>query len=177
MCQLHASECCVKWRKAFYVPRVGCLQPFAPWNPQPCKIRWIAKTIWAEKIWSQTRYLWGVHCTAGWRAPVPFSRCCHSWHIEETMSLGHGSHDPCIVLPVYSQSAILLHKDRMPLDPCRIWAISKKTFLAWPVDLHPASARACNSHWHFISSLVTLFIMYCHNINNDDEAIIKLKAI
>lgn len=82
-----------------------------------------------------------------------------------------------IVLSVCSQSASPLHSDRTPLTAGRIWAISKKDLLALPDDSRPASAYACNSLWHFISSLVTVFIVYYHNINNNDEAIIKSEAI
>lgn len=82
-----------------------------------------------------------------------------------------------IVLSVCSQSAGLLHSDWTPLAAGRIWAISKKDLLALPADLQPASAYACNSLWHFISSLVTVFIVYYHNINNNDKVIIKSEAI
>jgi len=82
-----------------------------------------------------------------------------------------------IVLSVCSQSASLLHRGWTPLTAGRIWAISKKDLLALPADLWPASAYACNSLWHFISSLVTVFIVYYHNINNNDEVIIKSEAI
>lgn len=64
-----------------------------------------------------------------------------------------------------------------PLTAGRIWAISRKDLLALPADLWPASAYACNSLWHFISSLVTVFIVYYHNVNNNDEVIIKSEAI
>lgn len=82
-----------------------------------------------------------------------------------------------IVLSVCSQSASLFHSGRTPLTAGRIWAISKNDLLALPDDLRPASAYACNSLWHFISSLVTVFIVYYHNINNNDKAIIKSEAI
>lgn len=80
-------------------------------------------------------------------------------------------------LSVCSQSASLLNGSWTPLTAGRIWAISKKDLLALPADLWPASAYACNSLWHFISSLVTVFIVYYHNVNNNDEVIIKSEAI
>lgn len=73
-----------------------------------------------------------------------FFRCCRSGHVEDTVSLGHGScaqfYPSTLSQPSYctKTGCLLLHVGNEQLA----W----KTLLAPPVDFRPASACACNLH-------------------------------
>lgn len=191
------------WRKAYYLPHAHTPLPFHTPKPDPAKLgrQFLLKPslilphacglllhtpthihIHTHAFWvlrgDLFAFLFPCLCAHSQRAQEP------SCHVSLLLTLRTKQFIRAwvesslhIVLSVCFQSAGLLHSGWTPLTAGRIWAISKKDLLALPADLWPASAYACNSLWHFISSLVTVFIVYRHNINNNDEVIIKSETI
>lgn len=128
--------------------------------------------------WSYSPFLTISAHTQSPGASMPPSMCHCFWHTGLNKSLEHGSNHPYTqsYLSALSQPAYCTAAGRLSLL-VGYEQLARKTFEFCQLICSQLSAYACNSLWHFISSLVTVFIVYYHNINNNDEVIIKLEAI